>query len=106
VVAQTSNRLKLVDAIVLIAATASGLALGRAVGTSQATSPETIANYVVSVAWLWTYALLALNLTPRRDRQDGVNRDPEIRCYIGVGSGMGEVGEQNSGRSTERAPPN
>ena len=103
-VAQTSNRLELVDAIVLIAATASGSALGRAVGTSQATSPETIANYVVSVAWLWTYALLALNLTPRRDRQDGVNRDPENqmlhRCGVRYG---GSGGASQCKALTERA---
>jgi hypothetical protein len=67
---QTKKRFNLIDAMVLVAATAAGFALGRALTPQQRSSFETVneavANYVVSVALMWTLAILALNFTRYR----------------------------------------
>ena len=70
--ALTAKRFNLLDVLVLVAATATGLALGRTVvGEGRATAHDAVANYAVAVALLWAVALFALNLTryraPRRD---------------------------------------
>jgi hypothetical protein len=64
---RTTKRLNLIDAVVLVAATATGLALGRAVASWRVTPIEPInvvvADYAVSMALMWTLAILSLNLT-------------------------------------------
>jgi hypothetical protein len=68
-----ARRFNLIDAFVLIAATAGGLALGRAVSEYETfkTRNAVVYYYAASVALAWTPALLALNLTrhraPRRE---------------------------------------
>jgi hypothetical protein len=64
----TTKRLNLIDAMVLVAATATGFALGRMV-VSEAYGGrvhfinDLVAVYAISVALTWSLAILALNLT-------------------------------------------
>jgi hypothetical protein len=60
--AKTPKRFSLIDAMVLVAATGIGLARGRSVAGSGLTL-QIIVEYVVSMATMWTLAILALNLT-------------------------------------------
>jgi hypothetical protein len=63
--AQATKRLNLIDAMVLVAATATGLALGRAVVSEYKSEPgvDIVVDYTTSVALMWSLAILALNLT-------------------------------------------
>jgi hypothetical protein len=79
---ERARKFKLVDAIVLVAATAGGLALGKAAAAEDATRNDAAADYLVSVALLWTLAIFALNLTRYR-----VPR-PEVACSPGFSAGV------------------
>jgi hypothetical protein len=84
----STKRPNLIDAVVLVAATAIGFAPGRALTPSQLSGAESIhdvvANYTVSIALIWTLAILALNLTRYRTTPRDLAARPGFTASIAV----------------------
>jgi len=90
VIHQRPRRFNLIDGIVLVAATAMGLALARAVVPSYDTSSEAVVHVAISVVALWTLALLGLNFTRYRTTHQ------ELACRPGVSAGIAFIVGQAS----------
>jgi hypothetical protein len=74
--------------MVLVAATAAGLGLGRVLVGSREPWMDIKVNYAVSVALLWTLALLALNFTRYRAPVR------ELACRPGFSAGIAIIVER------------
>ena len=86
--AQKAKRFSLIDAIVLVAATAAGFAVGRAVHPIDrgygGFTRDAVADYAVSLSLMWALAVLALNLTRYRATRRELACRPGFTAVVGI----------------------
>ena len=78
----------LIDGILLMAATAVGFALGRALTERRESNADTIniivTNYAVSLAFMWTFTILGLNLTRYRATVRELSCRPGFTAMVAI----------------------